>query len=309
MQILYGIRQIKTTITKCILGIGVFDGVHRGHQRLMQRVVQRAQKLNVKSVIMTFHPHPVHVLHPEIDLPLIVSLDYRLKLIAEQGVDICIVVPFTKKFSLQDPEEFIQEYLLKRIAAQEVIVGEDFRFGRNRSGTFADFEETGRKYGLRVAAISVGDLGKKTVSSSVIRELISVGDLKKAARLLKRPVSMMGVVIHGDSRGKILGFPTANIQLSDEVLPPLGVYFVCVRFDGKVFPGVANLGRRPSFKSGKEVVLEVHLLDFRGRLYGKKVILQYLKKVREEKYFPSIEVLKKQIQKDVKLARAFFQKR
>ena len=309
MQILYGIRQIKTPISKCIIGIGVFDGVHRGHQRLMKRIVQRAQKFNVKSVIMTFHPHPVHVLHPEIDLPLIVSLDYRLQLIAEQGVDICIVVSFTKKFSLQDPEQFIQKYLLRRVAAQEVVIGEDFRFGRNRSGTFADFEEAGRKYGLRVAAISVGNHGKKTVSSSVIRELISAGDLKKAARLLKRPVSTMGVVVQGDSRGKKLGFPTANIQLSDEVLPSLGVYLVCVRFDGKVFPGVANLGRRPSFKSGKEVVLEVHLLDFRGRLYGKKVILQYLKKVRDEKYFPSVASFKKQIQKDVKLARAFFQKR
>ena len=309
MQILYGIRQIKTPITKCIIGIGVFDGVHRGHQRLMKRIVQRAQKFNVKSVIMTFHPHPVHVLRPEIDLPLIISLDYRLKLIAEQGVDIGIVVPFTKKFSLQTPEQFIQEYLLKRVAAQEVVIGEDFRFGRNRSGSFADFEEAGRKYGLHVAAISVGNQGKKTVSSSVIRELISTGDLKKAARLLKRPVSTMGVIVQGDSRGEKLGFPTANIQLSNEVLPPLGVYLVYVRFDGKVFPGIANLGHRPTFKSGKEVVLEVHLLDFHGHLYGKTVILQYLKKVRDEKYFPSVETLKKQIQNDVRLARAFFQKR
>lgn len=290
------------------MAIGVFDGVHHGHQLLMKKAVRRARPVGGTSMVMTFHPHPVQVLRPKEKLALIVSLPYRLRLIEQQGIDVAIVMPFTKQFSRLAPEEFIRRYLVEKLGVREVIVGDDFRFGQNRSGTLELFQQAGKKYGFKVHAIPASHGGRKTVSSTEVRRFIMEGDLVRAAKLLNRRVSLMGKVVSGDGRGRTLGFPTANINPANDVFPPSGVYIVYAHFDGKKHQGVANVGQRPSFKKSKKINIEVHLLDFDGSLYGKEIIVEFFKKLRDEKKFSSPEQLIEQLRRDEQKARAFFRR-
>ena len=270
MKVIYGIGRLKSPFKNSVLAIGVFDGLHIGHQELIKKTIERAKAIGGTSIVLTFSPHPVHVLHPEIHLPLIVSLPYRLKLIEELGVDISLVIRFTKQFSKLSSEKFIKEYLVKFLAAKEVFVGDDFRFGQNRSGTLDYFKEAAKIYGFKVHGVHPVGGSQHKISSTDIRNLISEGKLDEAKQFLGRPVSIMGVVKKGEQRGRILGFPTANIEWHDEILPPLGVYAVGVEIDKKVFRGMANLGRRPTFKAAKSPVnIEVHIFDFNKNIYGK----------------------------------------
>lgn len=309
MKVISAAGRKKFQFKKPFLAIGIFDGVHLGHQRLIQQVVCQARSIGGTSVVMTFDPHPVHVLHPQIDCPLLVSLPYRLKLMEALGVDVCLIVRFTKKFSRLTPQQFIQDYLVERIHPQEVFLGDDFRFGQNRSGDLEFFQEASRRYGFKVHIISAVKSHEERISSTRIRQLISSGKFLAASRLLGRRVSVFGKVIKGDSRGEKLGFPTANLAGGGDPLIPPGVYLVYVILDKKMFQGIANIGFRPSFytKKGK-VLFEVHILDFHENIYGREMIVEIIQKLREEKEFSTREELIAQIKTDEIKARTYFQK-
>jgi len=307
MKVIYGIGRVKKTFYKVALAIGVFDGMHLGHQKLITMAVKKARALKGKAVVMTFFPHPLHVLHPEISLPYIISLSYRMKLMESLGVAACIVVRFTKRFSHMTPQKFMERYLVEKIQPEEIFVGDDFRFGKNRQGTLEFLKKEGKKYGFKVNSVDSVKGGQNKIGSSRIRELIVKGKLSRARKLLGRHVSLMGKVVKGDQRGKQLGFPTANLFLEHQIIVPLGVYAVNVRFNNKLFHGMANVGCRPSFKSTRDdVVVEVHIFRFNKNLYGKEIVVEFLKKIRTEKAFNSKEKLKQQLKADEERVKKLF---
>jgi riboflavin kinase / FMN adenylyltransferase len=306
MRIYRGIQKIPSRIIRPVIAVGVFDGLHRGHVKLIHAAVRRARQIKGTAVVITFHPHPVHVLRPKIYLPLIICLSYRLSLLESFGVQACVILEFNKKFSRLSPEKFIQNYLLKRIKPAEVFIGNDFRFGQDRKGTGRSFRESGRRNGFTVKIIPVTHGGQKDISSTRIRKFIAEGKIKKAAHLLGRPVSLLGRVKHGDTRGQKLGYRTANLYPSPLVILPHGVFVVQVRWRNKVLRGMANVGYRPSFKRTGEVNVEVHLFDFKMNLYGENILVEFLKKIREEKQFWSQEELISQLRHDEQVARQYF---
>ncbi len=308
MKIIYDLGKTAFNFKKVFLAIGVFDGVHRGHQVLIKNVVEKARKVKGTSVVMTFHPHPVQVLHPEIECPLLTSIESRLKCIEALGVDVCILIRFTKKFSQLVPEAFIKKYLVNKIKPKEVFVGGDFRFGQDRQGNVHLFQEEAERYGFKVHPISAVKGDKRIISSTRIRRLISGGQLYHAMCLLGRHVAVSGCVVHGEKRGKLLGFPTANIKLESGVLPPAGVYIVSVFWKDKHWPAMANIGWRPSFNSpGGPPTLEVYILDFKQNIYNEYVAVEFFKKIRNEKKFSSPPQLISQLKSDEKQTRRYFQ--
>lgn len=306
MKVIRGIENVDQRYPRPVIAIGIFDGLHSGHQKLIRRAVLKARAIGGTPIVMTFHPHPVHVLRPENHLPLLVSLPFRLKLIEDLGAAVAIVARFTKKFSRLTPQQFIKNYLAKKLRPEFIIVGDDFRFGQGRSGTIEYFKEEGKKYGFRVLTLQTRRGLEKKVSSTLVRDLIAGGNLKKAERLLGRRVALMGRVERGDARGKTLGYPTANIAPSDEVLPPLGVYVARVFYKKRFYHGMANVGLRPSFDKKGHVIVEVNIFDFDKEIYGQDIIVEFLQKIRNELYFPSREALMKQLQHDEHIARTWF---
>ena len=308
MKVIYVAGRDQFPFKKPFLAIGIFDGVHHGHQMLIGQVVRKARAAGGTSVVMTFDPHPVHVLHPQIDCPLLVSVVHRLKLIEALGVDVCLVIRFTKKFSHLTPEQFIQNYLVPRIHPQEVFLGDDFRFGQNRSGGLDFLKEAARQYGFKVNIVSAVKFHKERISSTRIRKLIADGKFFAAGRLLGRRVSILGRVVKGDSRGRKLGFPTANLECGCDPLIPPGVYMVYATLDKNKFKGIANVGFRPSFyKREEKILFEVHILDFHQNIYGREMIVEIIQKLRDEKEFLTQEALIAQIKADEIKARRYFQ--
>lgn len=307
METIYGINQWTKQYKNPVVAIGVFDGLHLGHQDLMKTTVQKAREIQGTPMVMTFNPHPVHVLHPHVHLPLIASFPHRLKLFEKLGIEVCLAVHFTRRFSHLSPQQFIKHYIVQAIKAKVVVVGDDFRFGEHRRGTLEIFQEAGEKFGFKVIGLHAVKRNRKVISSTSIRTWIAQGKFAEASRLLGRPVTLFGKVVHGDRRGKKLGFPTANIRLTSEVIPPLGVYAVQVVVGRKKYPALANVGRRPSFHKNGPVTVEVYIFDFTKNLYGQDITVEFLKKLRNEKRFASPDLLVRQIRRDEQKARIFFQ--
>lgn len=281
------------------MAIGVFDGLHRGHQELLNQIIDFARLNNGQAVVMTFDPHPFQVIHPSEKIPLIDSLDYRIQLLQDYGVDGVVVVPFTKRFSQLKPEIFIRRYIVEPFHPQAVFVGNDFMFGANRAGSSAKFTEAGQKHHFIFKALEQVKTQGHKISSTRIRELIRQGKLSQAEKLLGRRVGYMGKVVHGDSRGKSLGYPTANIDFQNVVIPPLGVYAVQVRVGKKTYPGMGYIGRRPTYeKANHHLNMEVNIFDFKERLYDKPIIVELVKRTRGEKAFSSEGKLLQQIKRD-----------
>ncbi len=302
MKVIYAPGTVK--FQKTAVAIGIFDGVHRGHQLLIKNMVAEAKKLKAKAVVITFFPHPAHVLRPDISLPYLMPLEHRLELLEELGVDAAVVIRFNKQFAHINPSYFIENFLVGKLGVKSIFVGEDFRFGKDRSGDIALFKQLALKYNYRMHAIKPVRQAGQTISSSRLRRLIPEGKLKQAQQLLGRPVSVLGQVVKGDSRGKSLGFPTANVNYDNALLPPCGVYAVRVSLEGKSFYGMANLGVRPSFKSeDSKIHLEAHIFNFKRSIYGQEITVEFLKKIREEKSFASKEALIAQIKKDESIIR------
>lgn len=297
----------KLHLKKTCAAIGIFDGVHRGHQYLIKQMLARARRLKARPIIITFFPHPTHILRPAVKLGYLTSLQNRLRVLSDLGVGTCLVIRFNRSFASIQPQVFIEQFLVKKLGVKAIFVGDGFRFGKDRSGDIALFQRLAPEYGYEIHAMPGLKEGRKIISSMRIRTLIGEGKLNEAARLLGRTVSVSGVVVKGSQRGRTLGYPTANVKYEADILMPQGVYVVKVLLGKNEYPAIANIGTRPSFeKQNSKLHLEVHILDFLKNIYGKCLEVRFLKKIRNEKKFPGPQSLIKQIQRDELSARKYF---
>ncbi len=291
-----------------IVTVGNFDGVHLGHQKMLRDVAERAHDLDVPSVVVTFDPHPLKVLRPEEAPKMIQTLRQREEAIEACGIDALLIIPFTRDFSLTPAETFVRELLLKRLAAREVHVGERFTFGHQKGGNLALLTRVGAEGGMSVVGIADVTDGQTRISSTRIRQVVASGDVVLAARLLGRPYAMDGFVAKGDRMGRKLGFPTINLMPENELLPLDGVYVSTMFLPSfeRTFGCVTNIGRRPTVYEDYATTIESYVLDFSSDVYGEKIRLAFLGRLREERVFPSMLELTTQIRKDVEETRLFF---
>jgi len=285
------------------LTIGVFDGVHRGHQALINQVIQRARSFGGLSVVLTFFPHPQDVLRPEAPVDALTDLQERLNLMAALGVDVVATLQFTLDLSHLSAEAFL-DLLSEHMNLRELWVGPDFALGYRRSGTITRLAEIGQQRGFTVHTITPVNIANKPVSSSRIRELVAAGDVEQAAALLGRPPSLEGLVVAGVKRGRTLGFPTANLALSARyLLPANGIYAAFADVNDHLLPAVVNIGVRPTFGDNDRLV-EVYILDFDRDIYNQRLRIHLVKRLRDELRFATVEALVAQMHKDVAEARA-----
>jgi riboflavin kinase/FMN adenylyltransferase len=285
-----------------VVSLGNFDGVHIGHQAILRRSVQEACDRQGTALALTFYPHPLTVLRPQHPLPLICSLRERLLVFAALGVEKVLLQRFTLSFSRLSPEEFVRGYLVETLNVEKVIVGHNVSFGRNRAGTAATLQQLGNTYGFEVEIVGPVKTDDQEVSSTAVRTLLSAGEMRAVARLLGRPYAVSGRVVKGFQRGRHIGFPTANLRPRADLLLPNGVYAVMVNVDEQDAPGVANVGMNPTFGVNQRTV-EAHLFDFSRDLYGRRLTVRFVERLRGERKFPSVEELVKQIHEDAKQAR------
>lgn len=291
-----------------IVTIGVYDGVHLGHQALLARVTAMAKDLDCASAVVTFDRHPATVVRPESAPKLLTDLEQRLELLAGTGVDLTLVIQFDEARSLESPEDFVREVLADCLRTRAVVVGHDFHFGHKRRGNVPMLQGMGAELGFDVLGVTLvpDTVDGDVVSSTRIRQWLAAGDVAGAARLLGRPHEVRGVVDKGDSRGRELGFPTANVAVPAEILLPAdGVYAGWYqRPDGSVLPAAINLGRRPTFyDDATESLLEAYLLDFSGDLYGEGARVRFVDRLRDELRFDSVDALVAQMHADVAAVR------
>jgi len=286
----------------CAATVGVFDGVHLGHFVVLRRVVERAQGLGVQPVMVTFAGHPKEVLLGRAPAT-VTSLAHRLLLFERAGIAATLVLEFTAELRALTAEEFVRRVLIEGLGLRELVFGFDSKFGRDRGGNPASLTPLAKELGFGIVEVPPLRLGGRAVSSSAVREAVSLGDLHNAALMLGRPVSVLGTVVRGDGRGKSLGFPTANLDLHHELHPPEGVYAAFALLAGVLQPTVVNIGTKPTFGGGEEVV-EAHLLDGAGDLYGRDLEIFFLERLRGEQSFPNPEALRAQIADDAARARA-----
>lgn len=286
------------------LAVGTFDGVHRGHQFILGRLAADAAEAGAEAAAMTFDPHPRAVVRPQDAPPLLLTLEERLERMREHGAERVLVVPFNRDFASLEPEAFVRQVLVERLRARRVYVGFSFTFGRGGRGTPALLRQMGEPLGVDVRQLGpVTDEGQ-VLSSTLIRRALAEGDVATALRCLGRPHAVAGTVSAGRRQGRSLGFPTANLPDSGEVLWPAdGVYVVRARWDGGLAGGVANLGGRPTLDPGGARLLEVHLLDFQGDLYGRRLTVEFIQRLRDVRCFPNVGALQEQIAQDVRDAR------
>ena len=313
-QTFTGLGAMGRPPPRAVATIGVFDGVHLAHRRLIRSTIRTARRLKGTSVAITFDPDPQAVLDPAHAQPVLMPIRDRLMCLRQLGVERVWIIPFTRRFARMTAEQFIRQVLIDRLHAVALIVGEAFAFGKDRRGGMEVLQALGPPHGLRVVPVRQMTYGGEPISSSRIRRLISQGGLGLAKRLLGRPPSLYGMVVPGAGRGRRLGFPTANVRLTSEVLPPQGVYAVIVREaahpsardpERRAWRGVMNLGVRPTFGPGP-LVCEVHLLGFSGSLLRRAVSISLLARLRGERCFPSVQALRRQIHHDLARARQVF---
>ncbi len=284
-----------------IVTIGTFDGVHLGHQKILARLKELKEKTGLKTVVLTFEPHPRKVLFPEQkDLKLITLIDEKLELLDRYGLDVTVVYPFTKKFSETDTPFYIEEVLLKSLKVKYLIIGYDHKFGRNRSGDITTLKKLAANGSFLLEEISAIDIDHIAISSTKIRKALEDGNIELASEFLGHPFSLKGRVVKGKQLGRTLGYPTANIQLEDEekIVPKLGVYFVKVMLEEEKYFGMMSIGLNPTTDTDNLVKLEVHLFDFNADIYNKTIKLNFLKRLRDEKKFANLTELKKELDLD-----------
>ena len=269
-----------------------------GHQTIFQKVVDRAKEVGGTGTVFTFEPHPRKILSPEKNTHLLATFNQKLELIEKTGIDLVICADFTPDFAAMSPREFTKSILVDKICVKEVFAGHDFNFGKGREGKVDSFQEMGEEVGFKVDVLDPVKINSDIVSSSFIRGLIADGQISKAARYLGRPYSLEGKVVGGCNKGSALGFPTANIDIHDNLIPHTGVYVVQIIVQNKTFNGVTNIGYNPTFKRNR-LNVEVHIFDFTENLYDQTIRILFSKKIRDEVDFSSGDELKAQIQKDI----------
>jgi riboflavin kinase/FMN adenylyltransferase len=305
MQILSGLEALPDPrLCRPIVTWGVFDGVHRGHHKVLENVLSWARGKGVSAVAITFDRHPAEVIFGK-PVPLLLPLAERFRRMGEQGLDFCLVLNFTLEFSKIPAERFVREIVAGGMGASGVVLGHDSRFGHDRTGDAASLDRLGRDLGLEVRHCEPELFGGKPVSSSLIREAIFEGRLGDARFLLGRPPSVIGTVVRGDRRGAALGFPTANLELHHTVRPPPGVYAAEVPLADRTYRAVVNIGTRPTFHAKGPETIEAHLLEYGGGdLYGRVLEVRFLGRLRDEQRFDGVDALKRQIEADISRARA-----
>ena len=286
-----------------VVTIGTFDGLHKGHQVILKRLKNLATKINGETVVFTFYPHPRVVTSPNEDsLRLLTTKDEKTELFRKYGIDHLIIYPFDKAFASLTYTEFVEDILVKKIGTKCLVVGYDHKFGKNREGGFEYLKKCAEKYNLSIEKMDALSTGEgENISSTKIRAALQEGDIKTANHYFGHEFTLHGTVVKGKQLGRKMGFPTANIESSDKhkIIPGYGVYAVKVEFDGKTFNGMLNIGTRPTFnKNADNRSIEVNIFNFSGDIYGKKLTLCFVDKIRDEKKFPGIESLVEQLKKD-----------
>ena len=306
MNIIRNINELNAPFKAPVLTIGNFDGVHKGHLALFDKVKERARAIGGSGIVLTFDPHPMTVMMPQKAPPMITPIAQKLQLIEAAGLDAILCIPFDRTFSEISAKDFVTDILLKKIGIKELVVGYDYSFGNRREGNISLLKEMGVQYGFKVHVLRQITIDNVTVSSTSIRRMVQSGDLSGAGKLLGRHYQICGTVITGQNRGgRLLGFPTANLKLIDELTPKRGVYAVRVLIDDQCFDGLTNIGYNPTFEDN-QLSIETHILDFSEDLVGKTIKVSFIQRLRDEETFDSVGALADTIRRDVEQARKLF---
>lgn len=305
MKIFHGTENANIA-RPTVLTLGVFDGLHLGHQEIMRKVVERARAVDAVATAITFDPHPRALLYPDSAPPMLQTLDQRLANLEVLGIEQTIVIPFTREFSGQPAENFLADIIYDRLQAREVYLGKGFAFGKDRGGNIELLRVMSEKLGFIADEVEEVQLRGMRISSSKIRKLLAEGYVNLARRLLGRPYGVEGVIIRGNRRGHTIGFPTANLKPQNRVIPKFGVYATATLIDGSWRKSITNIGVRPTFESDADPSIETYVFDFDGDLYGDVLRVRFLHRIRDERKFNGIDELKAQIEKDSNRARNYF---
>lgn len=302
MKIVHDWDELSRPPQRTVLTIGNFDGVHLGHRTVFRQVVEKARQLDGTAAVYTFCPHPLKVLSPQHAPRLINTLAEKEQLIEASQIDLLVCPPFTRKSASQTAQEFVDEVLVKRLRIAHLVVGADYAFGQNRSGDVAFLQKMGTIHGFTVEPVCPVRDSEAVYSSTRVRQLVEAGAVAECVAILGRQFTLQGSVVHGDKRGRQLGFPTANLKTEKELLPASGVYAVKARVNGQVYDAVANIGRKPTY-GGQAAGIEVHLMNYSGDLYGQQIRIFFVDRLRSERRFGSSQELSCAIAEDIKRAR------
>lgn len=305
MKIFHGTENANI-LRPTVLTLGVFDGLHLGHQRIMHRVVERATVVDAAATGITFDPHPRAVLHPASAPPLLQTLDQRLANLDLLGIEQAIVIKFDRDFASQPAEDFLKNVVHDRLQAREVYLGAGFAFGKDRGGNIELLRKMSRELGFAADEVGEVKVRGQRVSSSAIRHLLNEGRVNLARRMLGRPYGVEGVIIRGDRRGHTIGFPTANLKPHNRVIPKFGVYATATLIEGSWRKSITNIGVRPTFETASEPSIETYVFDFDRDLYGDVLRVRFLHRIRDERKFSGVDELKDQINRDTLVARNYF---
>ncbi len=303
MPVIHDLKDLKKPLVNPVLTIGNFDGVHKGHLALFGRVKELAGQIRGQTAVMTFDPHPLKVMKPGGEPALITPIQQKIQLMQKAGMDVILCIPFTKEFASLSAQDFVRRILLEKIRVRELVVGYDYSFGRNREGNLDLLKKMASSLGFGLHIVGPVYVNHTLVSSTSVRRLIREGELTAARELLGRDYQICGTVVKGKNRGaRLLGFPTANLEPVDELIPKGGVYAVKVGLEDEIHEGVTNIGWNPTFRNG-EFSIETHILDFHRDLMGMTLRVDFIERLREEKTFSSVDELKEQISRDIERAR------
>jgi len=304
VKVHHSIQKFKEKKYTSILTIGTFDGVHIGHQKIIERLNHSKKKSKDKSIILTFFPHPRKVLQFGNEIKMLNTMDEKIQLLEKFGLDYLVIEPFTEEFSQLSALNFTRDILVNQLAIKKLIIGHDHHFGKNREGNFEQLQEFGELYDFEVEEITAQEIENVSVSSTKIRKALEEGLIEKANAYLGYNYLLTGKIVKGEGLGRKINFPTINIYIQEDykLIPKKGVYIIKTTISKKIIFGIMNIGNRPTV-SGKNQTIEVHLLDFKENLYGEKIQIEVLKHLRDEQKFDSIEILSSQIKKDENTAR------
>ena len=306
MEVIENLENLSGIWKNPIVAIGVFDGMHLGHQAILKKISSQAKKQGGTAILLSFHPHPQKIISPGDAPPLLQTTSQRVDLLEKLGIDVFIRLPFDRKLSLLTPDQF-GEKILKTVGTREIYVGDNFKFGHERSGTYERLEDLGKKYGFTVYRTETQFFRDIRISSTRVRKAIIAGQVELAGRLLARPYEIEGMVVRGAGKGSTIGYPTANLDPANELVPPSGVYITRVTTNSGIYQGATNIGYRPTFQKNPDqgASIETHLIGFEDNLYGQKIKLSFCMRLREEKHFESIRALTDQIKHDLTRTRAY----
>lgn len=295
------------SIQRPVVTSGTFDGVHTGHRKIIHRIMELADDINGESVILTFEPHPRLILAPhDTSLRLLTTLDEKLELLEYMGIAHTLIIPFNREFAALSSQQFVQNVLIGTLHTHSLVIGYDHQFGRNREGSFANLKKLSSSLGFHVEEIPAQDVDNVHVSSTKIRQALLDGNVQAAARYLSYPYQLRGTVVDGSKIGRTLGYPTANIQINNnlKLIPAIGIYAVKVEIEGQLFHGMMSIGRRPTIEDTEKISLEVHIFEMNKNLYGQSLIIYMIERMRDEVKYNNVEELKQQLQFDEQQAKS-----